>query len=180
VSGTPTELSDESARWRVLVAGVGNIFLSDDGFGSEVARRLARRTLPGWVHVVDYGIRGIHLAHDLMDGYAALLLIDTVPQRGHPGRLTVLQIERGDLVGGGGVDAHAMDPALMLGTLESLGGVLPRTLLLGCEPLSLAEGMELSPEVAAAVDDAVDVVVGLLSDELAPPEALTARSVKRA
>ena len=58
---------------RILVAGIGNIFLGDDAFGVEVVKRLAAQALPrpwGW-DVVDFGIRGLDLTYALLDGYDA-------------------------------------------------------------------------------------------------------------
>ncbi len=150
---------------RVLVAGVGNIFLGDDGFGSEVARRLAGQPVPAGVRVVDYGIRGMHLAYDLLEGYDALVLIDTVPGDGQAGDITVLKVGPDDL-GSGPLDAHGMDPVAVLANLSSLGGELPHTLVVGCQPLDVDEGMGLTPPVTAAVDVAITTINGLLDDLL--------------
>jgi hydrogenase maturation protease len=150
---------------RVLVAGIGNIFLGDDGFGTEVARRLAGQPQPDGVRVVDYGIRGMHLAYDLLDGYEALVLVDTVPGAGHPGDITVLEVGPDDL-GSGQFDAHGMDPVAVLGSLESLGGTLPRTLVVGCQPGNVDERIGLTAPVAAAVDTAVATVQQILADLL--------------
>jgi hydrogenase maturation protease len=158
---------------RVLVAGIGNLFLGDDGLGCEVARRLAARRLPDGVQVVDYGIRGMHLAYDLLEGYDALVIVDAVPGRGAPGRVRVLEVGPGDL-GEGDLDAHGMDPAAMLAGLGRLGGVLPRTFVVGCEPAVLDEGIGLSPAVHAAVDVAAAAVRSLLERELAPAGARAA------
>ncbi len=148
----------------ILIAGVGNIFLGDDGFGPEVARRLlAAGPRPG-VRVVDYGIRGMHLAYDVLDGYRALVLVDLIP-RGEPGQVQVLEVAREDLAGGS-FDAHGMDPAAVLGTLEALGGALPRTFVVGCRPVSVDEQIGLSPAVEAAVQNAVTAVTGLLDGAL--------------
>ncbi len=146
---------------RVLVAGVGNIFLGDDGFGPEAARRLAARPLPDGVRVVDYGIRGMHLAYDLLEGYDLLVVLDAAPRGGRPGDVVVLEVGEADL-GDGDFDAHGMEPTSVLASLGSLGGRLPRTLVVGCEPADTAEGMGLSPPVEAAVDGAVEMVTGLL------------------
>lgn len=155
----------------VLVAGVGNIFLSDDGFGPEVARRLTVRPLPEGVRVVDYGIRGMHLAYDLIDGWDALLIVDTLPRDGAPGDLVVLEVGPEDVgppAGDGGeFDAHGMEPTSVLAGLGALGGRLPRTYVVGCRPAEVGDGMGLSPPVAAAVDRAVEVVRELL-EELCP------------
>jgi hydrogenase maturation protease len=146
---------------RVLVAGVGNVFLGDDGFGPEAARRLAARPLPDGVRVVDYGIRGMHLAYDLLEGYDLLVVLDAAPRGGRPGDVVLLEVGEADL-GDGDFDAHGMEPASVLVSLGSLGGRLPRTLVVGCEPADTAEGMGLSPPVEAAVDGAVEMVTGLL------------------
>lgn len=149
----------------VLIAGVGNVFLTDDGFGSETARRLAAYPLPDQVRVVDYGIRGMHLAYDLLDGFEALVIIDAAARQGVPGDIVVLEVGPDDL-GSGELDAHGMEPTAVLASLGKLGGRLPRTLVVGCEPADCSEGMGLTPPVAAAVDRAVEVVLDLLRDEL--------------
>ena len=149
---------------RVLVAGIGNIFLRDDGFGSEVARRLAAwASVPDGVRVVDYGIRGMHLAYDLLDGYDALVIVDALPGDKQPGELTVLEVGPDD-VGAGAFDAHGMDPVSVLASLGVLGGELPRTFVVGCQPLDVDEGMGLSPPVEAAVTAAVRTVLALVAD----------------
>jgi hydrogenase maturation protease len=150
---------------RVLVAGIGNIFLADDGFGSEVARRLAGQPQPDGVRVVDYGIRGMHLAYDLLEGYDALVIVDAMPGDGQAGDITVLEVGARDL-GSGPLDAHGMDPVAVLANLGNLGGELPRTLVVGCQPLDVEEGMGLTPPVTAAVDVAITTINGLLDDLL--------------
>jgi|SRR3954463_11307394 hydrogenase maturation protease len=152
---------------RVLVAGIGNVFATDDGFGPEVARQLAARPQPEGVRVVDYGIRGLHLAYDLLDPWDVLVLVDALPDRGAPGRVAVLEIGPEHVGSGGRFDAHGMDPATVLATLTALGGRLPaRTLLVGCQVADTGEGMGLSGPVAGAVAEALDIVHGLLVAEL--------------
>ncbi len=148
----------------ILVAGIGNLFLSDDGFGPEVVRRLVepgQQPLPERVRVVDYGIRGMHLAYDLLDGYDALVIVDAVPRGSGPGDVTVLEVGPDDL-GEGEFDAHGMNPVAVLGTLGSLGGTLPPTFVVGARPMSVEEGIGLSEPVAAAVPEAVAAVRRLL------------------
>jgi hydrogenase maturation protease len=151
---------------RVLVAGIGNVFLTDDGFGSEVARRLAAAPMPDAVRVVDYGIRGMHLAYDLLDGYAGLVVIDALPGKGMPGELSVLEVGPDDL-GEGELDAHGMAQVAVLASLGQLGGSLPPTYIVGCQPADIGEGMGLTPHVAAAVEPAIDLVYEVLSEHLA-------------
>jgi hydrogenase maturation protease len=153
-------------RGTVLVAGIGNIFLSDDGFGPEVARRLTQRPLPTGVKVVDYGIRGMHLAYDLLEGYDGLVIIDALPRQGTPGDIVVLQVGPEDL-GDGDFDAHGMEPVSVLGSLGALGGELPPTYVVGCEPADVQDGMGLTAPVEAAVDRAIDAVIAVLTEELA-------------
>jgi hydrogenase maturation protease len=142
------------------VAGIGNIFFSDDGFGPEVVRRLAPE--PG-VTVVDYGIRGMHLAYDLLDHDGPLVIVDAVPGPGEPGTIRVLEVGPGDL-GSGEFDAHGMNPVAVLAHLDVLGGSLPPTYVVGCVPATVDEGMGLSAPVAAAVDEGVAAVRLLLAD----------------
>lgn len=149
----------------VLVAGIGNVFWTDDGFGSEVARVLAASPLPSGVRVVDYGIRGMHLAYDLLDGYDALVVVDALPGDGRPGDLTVLQVGPDDL-GAADFDPHGMAPVAVLAGVGRLGGVLPPTYVVGCRPADVGEGMGLTPAVAAAVPGAVALVHDLLAEHL--------------
>jgi len=150
---------DHDEKPTILVAGVGNIFLSDDGFGPEVVRHLADESqpLPSQVRLVDYGIRGMHLAYDLLEGYTALLLIDARPGSGAAGDLVVLEIGPDD-VAGGEFDAHGMDPVAVLSALPDLGGQLPPTYLVGCRPAELSEGIGLTPAVRSAVPAAAAAV----------------------
>jgi len=164
-----------AAPGRVLVAGIGNIFQADDGFGSEVARRLAAAPLPDGVRVIDYGIRGMHLAYDLLDGYEALVIVDALPGDGTPGDLSVLAVGPEDL-GQAEFDAHGMAPVAVLASLGQLGGALPPTYVVGCRPADVSDGMGLTPAVAAAVEPAVALVHEVLGRVLPGPAARTGAS----
>jgi hydrogenase maturation protease len=157
----------------VLVAGIGNVFLSDDGFGVEVVRELAGHELPDGVEVVDTGVRGVHLAYRLLDGYRTAVLVDAVHRGDAPG--TVYRIEVGDPAGLPAadvpIDGHRMTPDSVLALLRTLsagsGDEGPRrVVVVGCEPASLAEGMGLTAPVAAAVEEAVALTLRLVRDEL--------------
>jgi hydrogenase maturation protease len=158
------------SRPRLLIAGVGNIFLGDDAFGVEVARRLASRRLPDEVRVVDFGIRGLDLVYALLDGYDAVILVDAVPRGGPPGTLYVLEPDAGgppDPAGGEVVfEAHALDPAKVLRLAASMGGRVDHLLLVGCEPGPPLEPEDmclgLSAPVAAAVDEAAPLIESLV------------------
>ncbi|MCU1428319.1 MAG: hupD1 [Actinomycetia bacterium] len=149
---------------KVLVAGIGNIFFGDDGFGVEVAGRLATRPRSEAVRVADFGIRSVHLAYELLDGYDTLVLIDAVPMGEAPGTVAVLEPEIDVVVAGSepSVDAHSMDPVTVLTTLAGLGGSVDRVLVVGCQPGVMDEGIGLSQPVAEAVDRAVDAIEDLL------------------
>jgi hydrogenase maturation protease len=150
----------------MLVAGVGNIFLGDDGFGVEVASRLAAAGLPDWVRVADYGISGMHLAYDLAEGFETTVLVDAAPRGEQPGTVYVMELEAGrDQAPDRGIpllDAHGMQPDVVFGMLDLLGADAGRVLLVGCEPASTEPGMGLSAPVAAAVDEAVRIVHDLV------------------
>jgi hydrogenase maturation protease len=152
---------------RVLVAGIGNVFLGDDGFGVEVVRRVDSAWLRDCVDVVDYGIRGVHLAYDLLDGrHSALVLVDALPLEDPPGTVAVLRVDpaaEGEALGV--PDAHGMHPQAVLQLLRNLGGSVERVLVIGCRPAVVAARMGLSDVVAAAVDDAVRLVTEVANAE---------------
>jgi hydrogenase maturation protease len=160
---------------KILVAGIGNIFLGDDGFGVEVVGRMNGRALPDGVSVADYGIRGVHLAYELLDGYDALILIDAMPMGQAPGTVAIIEPDLlagddGDDGPGPAMDAHSMSPAVVLATLASLGGEVGRVLVVGCEPSVIEEGIGLSAPVSAAVDSAVEAVYAALTELGVPSE----------
>lgn len=157
---------------RILVAGIGNVFMADDGFGVEVARRLADRPRPPGVDVADFGIRGMDLMYALGEGYDAAVFVDAVPRGEAPGTLFLIEP---DLDRGGeptGFEAHGMDPVKVLALAASLGGVPDRVLVVGCEPQVKMTGEEeeivgeLSEPVLAAVDGAVEMVESLVGELL--------------
>ncbi|MFF5265277.1 hydrogenase maturation protease [Actinomadura viridis] len=178
-------------RGRVLVAGIGNVFLGDDGFGVEVVNRVDTAVLPPGVDVVDYGIRGLHLAYGLLDGrHDTLIMVDAVPLDGPPGSLAVLEVDdpsaepadagTGSEEGGPSgeprvaVDGHGMDPQTVLRLLRHLGGGgVERVLIVGCRPAVIEERMGLSEPVRAAVDEAVGLVTALACAEAARPRGRT-------
>lgn len=150
----------------MLIAGIGNIFLGDDGFGPEVVRRMPERPAAG-ARVVDYGIRGMHLAYDLLDPWDALVLVDALPDRGTPGRLEVLRAEPG-CAETAALDAHAMDPAAVFAGVRALGGTVPPIVVVGCQVESVDERLGLSTPVGNAVDAAVAAVDRVVAELLRP------------
>lgn len=153
-------------KHRVLVAGVGNIFLGDDGFGVEVAQRLELEPLPEWVRVADFGIRGIHLAYELMDKqYELTLLVDATPRGGAPGTVYLIEPDLASLPASAPADAHGMNPEAVFAVLRTLGGAPGRVLIVGCEPVETREVIGLSATVTRAVDRAVQLVKDVIEKE---------------
>jgi hydrogenase maturation protease len=156
---------------RILIAGIGNIFFGDDAFGTEVARRLLRRSWPDNVHVGDFGIRSYDLVYALLDGYDVTILIDAIARGEPPGTVYVIEPDLSDdqLPQETQVDGHKMNPLSVLAMAKQMGGPLNRVLLVGCEPayLGTAEGGRLgfSEPVGAALDEAVGVIDSLVSDQ---------------
>jgi hydrogenase maturation protease len=149
---------------RILVAGVGNAWLRDDGFGGEVARRLEQRELPEGVAVMDAGTGGLDLAYEVMRGYDALVILDVSRQGGEPGTLYVMEISEesvdGKIEDGEVINPHGMDPRTMLRFVRSIGAWPGRVVVIACEPGDLEEmGFGLSPGVQSAVERAVELVV---------------------
>jgi hydrogenase maturation protease len=161
---------------KILIAGIGNIFLADDGFGVEVAGRLANCAFPAGVRIADFGIRGFDLAYALMEGYETTILVDAYPGdgQGEPGTLFVVELDWRELSSPatqpGFIEPHAMNPLNVLRMATSMGGQLKRVLLVGCVPATLGpeEGqMVLSEPVTVAVDEAVKLVNSLVTRILA-------------
>jgi hydrogenase maturation protease len=159
---------------RILIAGIGNIFLGDDGFGSEVARQLMRREWPAAVRVEDVGIRGFDLAFALLDAPELTILIDAVPRGSQPGTLYKIEPELDEMDQGMTIETHGMNPMKVLAMVKSMGGKLNRIFLIACEPQTLGgeEGqMGLSPPVQLAISEAVRMIEELVATELASKAA---------
>ncbi len=153
----------------ILIACIGNIFLGDDGFGCEVARRLSEREWPENVKLVDFGIRGFDLAYALLDGYDVTIFVDATPRAGDPGTLYTIEPDVKDIESidaqGAMVETHGMNPMKVLSMVKSMGGQFKKILLVGCEPATFGpeEGqMGLSEPVAAAVNEAARIVESLV------------------
>jgi len=151
---------------RTLVAGVGNVFLGDDAFGVEVVRLLAQRPRPAGVEIADFGIRGVHLVYELLNGYDLFVLIDAAQRGYEPGTVTVLEVAPADVVPGAPVmDAHDLTPDAIFAMLTSMGGHPGRSLVVACEPADLSAGMGLSDRVRAALPHAVSAVEEILGQQ---------------
>jgi hydrogenase maturation protease len=167
---------------KLLIAGIGNIFHGDDGFGVELAQRLLQRRQPDRVRVVDFGIRGFDLAYALMDGPKVTILLDATPRGGDPGTLYTMEIDPAAIPSSetpeASMEAHGMNPMRVLRMVKTMGEKLNRIVLIGCEPLTLGpeEGaLGLSPVVTAALERAVDVVESLtrnIMSELEPHQEM--------
>lgn len=148
---------------RTLIAGVGNIFQGDDAFGVEVVRQLSQRSLPDGVEVADFGIRGVHLVYELLNGCDLFVLVDAAQRGYEPGTVTVLEVEPAEVVADVPVmDAHDLTPDAIFAMLTSMGGRPGRSLVVACEPADLSAGMGLSGRVRAAVPHAVIAIEEIL------------------
>jgi hydrogenase maturation protease len=155
---------------QILVAGIGNAFLQDDGFGGEVVRRLRLREMPAGVTLGDFGTGGLDLAYEVMRGYDALILVDVSRQGGEPGTLYVMEPDEesvdAGIEDGQVLNPHGMDPQTVLRFVKTLGAWPGKVVVIACEPAVVEEmGLGLSDQVAAAVDSAVALVVETI-DEL--------------
>lgn len=160
-SGLPTK--------QILVAGIGNAWLRDDGFGGEVAKELTERELPDGVSVMDFGSGGLDLAYEVMRGYDGLILIDVSRQGGDPGTLYVMEANRDDVDGqiedGQMLNPHGMDPETVLRFVKYVGGWPGQVMVVACEPESVEDvGLGLSDAVRGSVKKAADVVIDTIKE----------------
>ncbi len=146
---------------KILVAGIGNIFLGDDAFGVEVARRISSQQMPDGVTVADFGIRSYDLAYTLMEDWDHVILVDAVPRGGQPGTVYVIEPDLDDL-GHPDLDAHTMNPVSVLRMVQALGGNVKNIIVVGCEPATVetsADGQfALSEPVKASLDEAIRAI----------------------
>ena len=161
-------MTEEPLR-SILIAGVGNAWLRDDGFGGEVARRLCDRALPAGVDVMDAGTGGLDLAYEVMRGYDALVILDVSKQGGQPGTLYVMEPDEDSVPGaiedGDVINPHAMDPQTVLRFVKSVGAWPGRVVVIACEPAEIEEmGWGLSEPVQDAIARAVDLVVETVTE----------------
>jgi hydrogenase maturation protease len=154
---------------KILIAGVGNAWMGDDGFGAEVVSRLGEADLPAGVAVMDFGTGGLNLAYEVMRGYDALMILDISEQGGAPGTLYVIEADE-DMIDGGINDGdtlnpHGMDPKSMLRFVKSIGAWPGKVVVIACEPQVVAEiGFQLSESVAGAVEPAVELVLRTITE----------------
>jgi hydrogenase maturation protease len=166
---TETDTAQARRAKNILVAGIGNAWLRDDGFGGEVAKVLGERELPQGVHVIDFGSGGLDLAYEVMRGYDALILIDVSRQGGEPGTLYVMEADPEDVDGqiedGQMLDPHGMDPQTVLRFVKYVGGWPGRVFVVACEPEVVEDvGFGLSDSVSGAIARAADVVLETVAE----------------
>ncbi len=152
---------------RVLVAGIGNIFLGDDAFGVVVVQTLSKRKLANGVRVIDFGIRGFDLACAMLDGYDRVILVDLAARGLAPGTLSVIEPDA-KRANDGSVEPHGLTPTEVLRLAREFGGPLPQIRIVGCEPQSFApnECIRLSGVVAAAVEGAIELIESLIEESV--------------
>ena len=154
---------------KVLVAGIGNAWMRDDGFGGKVAERLSARELPEGAVVFDFGTGALDLAYEVMRGYDELILVDISRQGGEPGTLYVIDVEPDDVPAeiedGETLDPHSMDPMTMLRFVRAIGGWPGRVQVIACEPAIVEDvGLGLTAPVEAAVERAIALVLETVAE----------------
>jgi hydrogenase maturation protease len=165
---------------KILIAGIGNIFLGDDAFGCEVLREMTRNALPEGVAAIDFGVRSYDLAYALNDGaYDAIILVDSTARGKEPGTVFLIEpdLSRLEEFERTAVDAHSMNPVSVIQMAQSLGGVNGKLYLVGCEPAVLeSENGEigLSEKVREAVQQAIGMIQSLVNDLLDVKQKLAA------
>lgn len=163
-------MTDTTERTQqILVAGIGNAWLRDDGFGGVVATELTGRELPGGVAVMDFGSGGLDLAYEVMRGYDALILIDVSRQGEPPGTLYVMEVDPDEVDGkvedGQMLNPHGMDPETVLRFVKYVGGWPGRVIVVACEPETVEDvGLGLSDSVKASVARAANVVMETIDE----------------
>ncbi len=154
---------------RVMIAGVGNMFMKDDGFGGAVIKQLMHKEFPEGVEIKDFGTGGLKLAYDLMKGYDGLILLDASQRGEEPGTLYVIEPEENsidaNLEDGGPIDPHGSDPATILRFVKGIGAWPGKVLIVACEPSCVDEfEIGLTDSVNEVVSKAVDLVNDILKD----------------
>ncbi|MGA9524733.1 MAG: hydrogenase maturation protease [Myxococcaceae bacterium] len=149
---------------RILIAGIGNIFFSDDGFGVEVARRLSLQP-PEGTRVTDFGIRGLHLAYALLDPLDLVVVVDALSRGGTAGTVYAIEPDLDAGLGATDPDAHGLSLPAVFASARAMGGALPRIIVVGCEPQEIGEGVGLSAPVQTAIEPAEALVRELVERE---------------
>jgi hydrogenase maturation protease len=158
-----------TVRKRVMIAGVGNMFMQDDGFGGAVIKKMQHKNFPEGVEIKDFGTGGLKLAYDLMRGYDGLILLDASPRGEKPGTLYVIEPNQDDinpdLQQGGPIDPHGADPATVLRFVKSIGSWPGKVIIVACEPEAVGDfEIGLSAPVMAAIDKAIEMVEDIVND----------------
>jgi hydrogenase maturation protease len=157
------------SKKRVMIAGIGNMFMKDDGFGCAVIKRMGSKKFPEGVEVKDFGTSGLKLAYDLMKGYDGLIFLDASARGGQPGALYRIEPNENDfsanLEEGGPIDPHGADPVTVLRFVKSIGSWPGKVIIVACEPESVEDfEIGLSAAVNSAIDQAVEMVEEIINE----------------
>lgn len=147
----------------ILIACLGNIFYGDDAFGVEVAKSLAAKDLPENVKLIDFGIRGIDLAFELINDYELVVLVDTIKIGADAGSVFVFEPRMSGAESGN--FAHDLTPTKAMHIAARLKTKPKKMLLVGCEPVNLEFNDEMSAEIEKAVAIAVEKILEIIETE---------------
>jgi len=162
-------------KGKILVAGIGNMFLGDDAFGVEVVKRMRKRPLPENVSIIDFGMRSYDLAYALMQDWDLVILVDAICRGAEPGTLFTIRPDLPHDEVTVAIDAHVMNPVAALRLVKTLGGRIAPLLVVGCEPATVEPNPDgnfvLSEQVDAAIDQAIAMVEQLITRARTAPSA---------
>ena len=150
---------------RVLILGVGNLLMGDEGLGVHAVRELWKRTLPAHVDVVDGSTAGLEILQ-LMEGYVRVVIIDAVDAGLEPG--TILRFRPKDVTPQDvdlPLSLHQEKVLRVLELADCLGRDLAPIVIYGMQPEAMGWSTELSPAVQARLDSLLDAVEEELSIE---------------
>lgn len=156
---------------RVVILGIGNVLMTDEGVGVHAVEALQRRyLLPDNVEVVDGGTTGMELLPDLQ-GADQLIVIDAVRVGREPGAVVRMEGDEVPAFFKTKLSPHQVGLSDVLAALRFSGQEPSRVVLIGVQPVSLGMAMELSPGVAAKMDEVLALVTAELAAIGAPATA---------
>jgi hydrogenase maturation protease len=141
---------------KIVILGIGNVILRDEGVGVHAVRELEGRDLPPRVQVIDGGTALMDLLTVIQEA-ERIIVIDALKGGGEAG--TIYRVTPDDLMAETerALSLHQVGLLEVLGMVKQLGGD-PQVVIIGVEPKEISWGMELTPEVEARLPRVIDAV----------------------
>ena len=156
---------------RIVILGIGNILLTDEGVGVRVVEALAARGgLPPGVELIDGGTCGMEMLEQL-ENLDALIVVDCVRCGRPPATPVLLKGDDVPVFFRTKLSPHQVSLSDVLASLEFTGWAPKKTVIVGMQPVSMGLGLDLSPEVAARLPELVDLTLAEIAECVALPEA---------